>query len=71
MAVVLYSKANCPQCVKVKAELDANGTSYVEVKVDQHPAAREFLLSEGHRSVPQVYYNNVHVKDLTTVYGKE
>jgi len=55
----------------VKAELDANKTSYVEVKIDTNPAARDFLLSEGHRSVPQVYYNNVHIKDLTTIYGKE
>lgn len=54
---VVYSKTNCPQCDKLKGKLNALGIKYTEVKVDApgNERFREFLLREGHRSVPQVY----------------
>ena len=31
------------------------GVDFTVVKIDEDNAAREFLLGEGHRSVPQIY----------------
>ena len=28
---------------------------YEEIKIDENPEAREFVLAEGHRTVPQIY----------------
>lgn len=53
--VLVYSKANCPQCTKVKKQLTAKGIDFIEVRVDQNVADKQFLLDQGHKSVPQVY----------------
>jgi len=53
--VTIYSKKNCLFCDKAKLLLNLKGVSYTEVKVDEITEAREFLVKEGHRSVPQIY----------------
>ena len=53
--ITVYSKNNCPFCVQAKNLLTLKGVTYTEVKIDETPEAREFVLSEGHRTVPQLY----------------
>ena len=53
--LTVYSKANCPFCVQAKNLLTLKGIEYEEVRIDLDTAAREFVLSEGHRTVPQIY----------------
>lgn len=53
--ITVYSKNNCPNCVQAKNLLQLKGIEYTEVKIDEVPEAREFVLSEGHRMVPQIY----------------
>lgn len=60
--LTVYSKANCPQCDKLKMRLQWEGTQYEEIRVDLKPEARQFLLDQGHRSVPVVYKDGVHLK---------
>ena len=55
MPLTIYSKANCPYCEMAKAYLVRKNINFTEVKIDENPGAREFILSEGHRSVPQIY----------------
>jgi glutaredoxin 3 len=55
MSLTLYGKSNCPFCDKAKALLTMKGVDFTVVKIDEDNAAREFLLTEGHRSVPQIY----------------
>tara|TARA_B100001093_G_scaffold441445_1_gene442580 strand:+ start:512 stop:745 length:234 start_codon:yes stop_codon:yes gene_type:complete len=38
-----------------KQYLDTHGFEYEEIRVDTNPEAREFLISEGHRTMPQIY----------------
>ena len=58
----IYSKNNCSFCVQAKRLLEARG--YVEnidfemIKIDEDMSAREFVLSQGHKTVPQLYLNN-------------
>jgi glutaredoxin 3 len=53
--LTVYSKNNCPFCDKAKYLLETKGIAYEEVKIDETPEAREFVMSEGHRTVPQIY----------------
>jgi glutaredoxin 3 len=53
--VTVYSKNNCPFCVQAKNLLKLKGIDFQEVKIDEDTTAKEFVLSEGHRTVPQIY----------------
>jgi glutaredoxin len=55
--ITVYSKANCPQCDNAKGFLKLNEIQFKEVMVDQNTVAREWLMEQGHRSVPQLYLN--------------
>ena len=53
--LTVYSKANCPFCDQAKNLLKLKNITYEEVRVDLDPTAREFIVNEGHRTVPQIY----------------
>lgn len=53
--LTVYSKTNCPACINTKVLLGKYGVSYKEINMDENQAAKEFLVSEGHRQVPQIY----------------
>ena len=53
--ITVYSKNHCPFCDKAKALLRLKGIDYAEVKIDEDVEAKEFVLKQGHRTVPQIY----------------
>ena len=53
--LTVYSKNNCPFCVQAKNLLTLKDIEFEEIKIDESPEAREFVLAEGHRTVPQIY----------------
>lgn len=53
--LTVYSKNNCPFCVQAKNLLTLKQIAFEEVKIDEVPSAREFIVAEGHRTVPQIY----------------
>jgi glutaredoxin len=55
--LTVYSKANCAFCVQVKNYLKQKNIDFDEVRIDEDSKAKEFILGEGHRTVPQIYYN--------------
>lgn len=55
--IIVYSKAHCPFCDKAKALLKLKGVEYTEIRIDEDAEAREFILEQGHRTVPQIYKN--------------
>ena len=55
--LTVYSKPNCPFCDKAKNYLRNNNIDYEVVDISVNEEARNFLLNEGHRSVPQIYNN--------------
>jgi len=56
--IKIYSKTTCPFCDQAKLLLDTYGFEYEAINIESDSAAREFVLSEGHRSVPQIYVND-------------
>jgi glutaredoxin len=56
--IKIYTKTTCPYCDQAKQLLEAFGFEYEAINIEQDPEARTWLLSEGHRSVPQIYVND-------------
>lgn len=53
--ITLYSKTHCPYCVNAKNYLQSRNINYHEVNIEEDAEAREFILEQGHRTVPQIY----------------
>lgn len=57
--LTVYSKNNCPYCTQVKNYLTLNGIDYDEINIEHDAGARDFVLSQGHRTMPQIYLDGV------------
>jgi glutaredoxin-like protein NrdH len=55
MKLTVYSKPACPYCDMAKNYLTKNNFDYDVIDISQDSAAREFIMSQGHRTVPQIY----------------
>ncbi len=53
--ITVYSKENCPLCQKNKILLTNKGVNFEVINVDTNIEAHEFIVGQGHRSVPQIY----------------
>jgi glutaredoxin 3 len=56
MLLTVYSKKHCPFCDRAKALLKNKDIQFEEVKIDEDTTAREFIMEQGHRTVPQIYH---------------
>ncbi|HEX7487980.1 MAG TPA: glutaredoxin 3 [Anaeromyxobacteraceae bacterium] len=54
--VQVYSKQQCPYCVRAKALLTKKGIPFEEIDVEQDEAKRAWLVeTSGQRTVPQIF----------------
>lgn len=54
--VTVYTKQNCPFCVRAKRLLERKGVAYEEVDVEEKDELRAWLVeTSGQRTVPQVF----------------
>lgn len=53
--ITVYSKNNCPFCTQAKNLLTRKGVQFEEINIDLDADAKRFIISEGHRTVPQIY----------------
>ena len=56
--LTVYSKKHCPFCDQAKALLTKKNIAFEEIKVDENIDAKNFLVQEGHRTVPQIYHGS-------------
>ena len=57
--ITVYSKNNCPFCDRTKALLESKEIPFTVIKMEDEPGAREFLVDQGLRSVPQIFKDGV------------
>jgi len=57
--IIVYSKNNCPFCDRAKALLESKEIQFKTVMMEDTPGAREFLMDQGLRSVPQIFKDGV------------
>lgn len=53
--LTLYTKNDCGYCVQAKALLKNNDIPFEEVNIEADANAKEFVITEGHRTMPQIY----------------
>jgi glutaredoxin 3 len=54
--VTVYTKENCPFCLRAKRLLDAKGVAYEEIRVESREDLRIWLAeASGQKTVPQVF----------------
>ena len=53
--LLVYTKNECPYCDRAKALLESKGVPYKAINIQEHPDAKEFLMNQGLRSVPQIF----------------
>lgn len=72
MAVVIYTTAWCPYCIRAKRLLDSKLVPYNEIKVDNNPALRsEMTQLSGQHTVPQIWIGEQHVGGCDDLYALE
>ncbi len=57
--ITVYSKSQCPNCVRAKDLLTRKGVKYVEINIELDGDARKFLVDHGFKSVPQISVDGV------------
>jgi len=55
--ITLYTKDNCPYCDGAKQLLKSWNEDYEEIDINED-GVRDWLVNEGHKTVPQIYYNS-------------
>ena len=63
MIVKIYSTAICPYCERAKMLLEKRNIKYTEFKIDEDVKLFEEMLalSNGRRSVPQIFVDDQHI----------
>ena len=56
-SVVIYSKDHCPYCDMAKNWMKSKNIAFNEVNIEQDQQAHDFIMEQGHRTVPQIYFN--------------
>ena len=59
--ITIYTKTDCQFCDMAKALLESRGVEYRTVNVSEQSEARDFLIENGHRSVPQIFRGTTHI----------
>lgn len=53
--IQVYTKNMCGYCTQAKNYLTNKGIEFETINIEENPEAREFVINEGHRTMPQVY----------------
>ena len=53
--LTIYTKDGCGYCVMLKNLLEKHDLLFNEVNISECEESRNFVLNEGHRTVPQIY----------------
>lgn len=72
MAVVIYTTAFCPYCIRAKRLLDSKQVAYEEIKVDNNPTLRSKMMQlSGRHTVPQIWIGERHIGGCDDLYALE
>ena len=66
ISLTLYTQENCEYCHMMKKKLAEWDYRYREINISYDLFAKDFLRDRGHRTVPQLYWNNTHLNKFPT-----
>ncbi|MDP2169158.1 MAG: glutaredoxin 3 [Rhodocyclaceae bacterium] len=67
----MYATAVCPYCIRAEQLLKRKGITTIEkIRVDLDPTRRDEMLakSNGQRTVPQIFIDDLHVGGCDDLY---
>ena len=68
--IEIYTTNYCPFCIKAKTLLNKKKIKFFEIDISNDENLREKMsaMTNGARSVPQIFADNVHLGDCDTIY---
>ena len=68
--IEIYTTNYCPFCIKAKTLLNKKKIKFFEIDISNDENLREKIsvMTNGARSVPQIFADNVHIGDCDTIY---
>ncbi len=68
--IIIYTKDNCPYCVKAKNLLQRKSVKFHEIKITDEKIKEEMIAKSGGRmTVPQIFINDFHVGGCDDLYS--
>jgi glutaredoxin 3 len=63
--ITIYTTAVCPYCRRAKDLLRQKNLAFTEIKVDSDLEARREMTAKAHgrMTVPQIFFDNIHIGD--------
>jgi glutaredoxin 3 len=66
--VQIYTKHQCPYCVRAKVLLAKKGVAYEEIDIEHDDAKRTWLVeASGQRTVPQIFVDGRSLGGFTDI----
>ena len=59
--ITIYTKDNCQFCDMAKSLLESRDVAFNTINVSEKSEARDFLIENGYRSVPQIFRGTTHI----------
>jgi glutaredoxin 3 len=71
--IEIYTSNHCPFCIKAKSLLNKKKVKFSEINVSNDESLREKMsaMSNGAKSVPQIFADNIHIGDCDKIYKLE
>jgi len=68
--ITIYTTALCPYCIRAKSLLRKKKLAFKEIPVDDDPRARAELIAKarGRMTVPQIFFDGVHIGDCDELH---
>jgi glutaredoxin 3 len=68
--IEIYTTNYCPFCVKAKTLLNKKKVKFFEIDISNDENLREKMtaMTNGARSVPQLFADNIYIGDCDTIY---
>ena len=68
--ITIYTTAACPYCRRAKDLLRARNLAFTEIAVDGDARARGEMTAKAHgrMTVPQIFFDNVHIGDCDELH---
>ena len=66
MSLILYTQPRCGYCDVMKNKLDLMREKYYTIDITEDPGALALMKANGHKTVPQLYWNDIHLNKKDT-----
>lgn len=69
--ITVYTTATCPYCHRAKDLLRRKNLAFTEIPVDGDLRARREMTARAHgrMTVPQIFFNDVHIGDCDELHA--